>query len=563
MGDEAASNAPTAVPIVADAEISSADPEMRQLLISLRDINSPVSLITSELRRVFQVNHGLVRDYYVPYSGMPVIFYIAQRLYYVSSSLPVSLEEEVASLFRASCEEFGADANSLDSVMRQNVMFYTAKAGSLRCCKELWSLGCSCSLTDVHNQTALFYAAREGRTDVVEWLVREGGCLINQVDKNCQTALFYAAREDRFECVCKMVNDLGADPLVRDIYKKRARAYLKGPNQRRTFDFLTEVERARDPSSANLSQRKMFIVSSEPLGAASMRLRQHKPYNPHQLEDEQLKIESSSSAPKRQKSGNSTPSSNPTTSNEKIINKKEKPTPLQPLRSVSSSPVQSPSSSESLLLPTPSPANGRSRFRIKAPIGLGGLESFEKSFPEIAVWHTNGNSSPPSESPSPPKTLHRPPRTPVQSLTPSWVPVVSLLLRGPLWRYGPATIFHKSHLQLPANLGPKFLQPPAIPEMKLSIDLSVIRKKLEKGKYATLLEIDQDVRGMFQQAYDLTGGKETDLGLLTRATEIYYEQQMAGSGLAAVIRDELETRARNARLEILNRHATESNNNRV
>ena len=102
-----------------------------------------------------------------------------------------------------------------------------------------------------------------------------------------------------------------------------------------------------------------------------------------------------------------------------------------------------------------------------------------------------------------------------------------------------------------------------MPEMKLSIDLSVIRKKLEKGKYTALIEIDQDVRGMFQQAYDLTGGKETDLGLLTRATEIYYEQQMAGSGLAAVIRDELETRARNARLEILNRDGTEANNNRV
>ena len=553
------------VPLVADAEISSADPEMRQLLISLRDISSSVSLIISELRRVFQVNHSLVREYYVPYSGMPVIFYIAQRLTHVSNCLSESLEEEVASLFRASCEEFGADSNSLDSVMRQNVMFYTAKAGSLRCCQELLSLGCSCSLVDVHNQTALFYAAREGRTDVVEWLVREGGCLINQLDKNGQTALFYAAREDRFECVSKMVNDLGADPLVRDIYKKRARAYLKSPNQRRTFDFLTEVERARDPSSANLSQRKLFIVSSEPLGAASMRLRQHKPFNPHQLEDEQqqqqIESSSSSTAPKRQKSGNSTPS-NPTT-NEKIINKREKPTPVQPLRSVASaSPVQSPSSSESLL-PTPSPANGRSRFRIKAPIGLGGLESFEKSFPEIAVWNTNGNSSPPSESPSPPKTLHRPPRTPVQSLTPPWVPVVSLLLRGPLWRYGPATIFHKSHLQLPANLGPKYLQPPAMPEMKLSIDLSLIRKKLEKGKYATLFEIDQDVRGMFQQAYDLSGGKETDLGLLTRATEIYYEQQMAGSGLAAVIRDELETRARNARLEILNRDGTEANNNRV
>jgi hypothetical protein len=125
------------------------------------------------------------------------------------------------------------------------------------------------------------------------------------------------------------------------------------------------------------------------------------------------------------------------------------------------------------------------------------------------------------------------------------------LLRGPLWRYGPAAIFHKPLLQLPSNLGAKFQPASPQPELKLSIDLSVIRKKLEKGKYSFLTEIDKDVRGMFNQAYDLAGGQQSDLGLLTRATEIYYDQQMAGSGLAAVIRDEAEDLARSARLSIL------------
>ena len=534
MGSDSYLSAPAPAPD--DAEISSADKEIRNLLSMLRGASSSASSIISEIKRVFQVNPDLLRDYYIPYSGMTILFYVAQRLTRPGSSSEVSNEEGVASLLRLLCEEIGADPNTLDSLMRQNVMFYTAKAGSLICCRELMDLNCSSSVVDIHNQTAIFYAAREGKTEVVEWLVKEGGCQVNQLDKNGQTALFYAAREDRFECVTKMINELGADPLIRDIYKKRARAYLKGPNQKRTFDFLTEVERARDPS-ANLSHRKLFIVSNEPLGAASMKLRQHKPYNPHQLEEE---TQIDSSAPKRQKSGNSTPTS-------EKPRKETKQPPTVARRSVSSSPVQSPAPAE----PSPSSSNGRSRFRVKAPLGLGGLDSFEKSFPEFALW-TNGNTtSPVTDSPSPPKSLHRPPRTPAQSITPPWVSVVSLLLRGPLWRYGPATIFHKPVLQLPANLGPKFSQPALNAELKLSTDLGVIRKKLEKGKYSFLSEIDTEIRAMFQQAYELSGGQQTDLGILTRATEIYYDQQMAGSGLSSVIRDESEERAKNARSDIL------------
>jgi hypothetical protein len=68
----------------------------------------------------------------------------------------------------------------------------------------------------------------------------------------------------------------------------------------------------------------------------------------------------------------------------------------------------------------------------------------------------------------------------------------------------------------------------------------LIRKKLEKGKYSRLSEVDSDVRAMFQQAYELSGGVDSDIGLLTKATEVYYDQQLAGSGLARVLRQEAE-----------------------
>jgi hypothetical protein len=93
---------------------------------------------------------------------------------------------------------------------------------------------------------------------------------------------------------------------------------------------------------------------------------------------------------------------------------------------------------------------------------------------------------------------------------------------------------------MPTNLGPKYAPQPGEPEKKLAIDLSVIRKKLEKGKYLRLTEVDRDVKSMFAQALLLSGGPTTNLGLLTKATEVYYEQQMAGAGLAAVLRQEKE-----------------------
>ena len=66
-----------------------------------------------------------------------------------------------------------------------------------------------------------------------------------------------------------------------------------------------------------------------------------------------------------------------------------------------------------------------------------------------------------------------------------------------------------------------------------------------------MTEIDRDIRAMFSQAYALVGGTESDLGILTKATEVYYEQQLAGCGLAAVVRQEAEDLARAARASVV------------
>jgi hypothetical protein len=510
---------------VTAAEISSAPEPLRIVLEAVSDPMMSLEDILKSFSAAESASPGCLRSQLVPFSGMTIIFYVGQRLCRAASD-PGANEADCIALIDTLVTKYGVDVNVLDGVMKQNVVFYASKCGSLQATQRLAALGADCALKDVHDQTALFYAAREGRSSVVEWLVKEYGCDVNHIDRNGQTALFYSARENQFSTVSLMVEALGADPLIRDIYKKRARGYLKPASHKATYDFLASIEKARDPTTAAHSHRKLFLVRpDEPRGAAAMRLRQHKPYNPYP----DLEVEVSAPPP---------------------------PPPKRQRSSVASSGATTPASTPSVPEKKPEKttvSRNRSRFRVKAPLGKGGLESFENEFPSIALWVNT--SAPPSTPASPPPTNksvtrpHRPP--PAVSAVPQWVSVVSQLLRGPLWRYGPAIIFHKPVLQLPANLGPKYQTVASDPELKLSIDLSLVRKKLEKGKYMRLTEVDNDVRAMFQQAHELIGNPEADLELLTRATEIYYDQQLAGCGLAAVIRQEAEEMARSARDEIL------------
>jgi len=507
-------------------EVNSAVENVRPLLRLLLDVDSPVQTIMAEMSHVHQLDSTYLHSYVVPYSGMTFIFYVVQRLCKPCVDFGRS-EQDCVKLLDLIIKDFSADPDSLDGVMKQTVLFYAAKAGSVTVCSALVKgYGAKGSPLDVHQQTPLYYAAREGKAEMVEWLVREGGCNVNHVDKNGQTALFYAARENRIDCVRKLVDDLGADPLIRDVYKKRVRGYLKASTQKESYEFLTEVERLRDPSVAQHAHRRLFLVKpGEPVGAAAMTLRQHKPYNPYEQEEAMMAAPViQPPPPKRQRSGASTPANSMS---------RESSAPRERM-SLATPPPVTPSAATGS-----APMAGRNRYRVKAPLGKGGLEEFEKQFPEIAVWSKGRESTGGDGNSPPPKpAVSRAPRAPIASLTPPWVSVVSQLLRGPLWRYGPATIFHKPVFQIPPNLGPKYAPTPGEPEKKLAIDLSVIRKKLEKGKYLRLTEVDRDVKSMFEQGLMLAGGPETPLGLLTKATEVYYDQQMAGSGLAAVLRQE-------------------------
>lgn len=53
---------------------------------------------------------------------------------------------------------------------------------ALRTARVLRDLGVKPDQPDTLNQTALYYAAREGKAQLVDFLIREGNCNVNNID---------------------------------------------------------------------------------------------------------------------------------------------------------------------------------------------------------------------------------------------------------------------------------------------------------------------------------------------------------------------------------------------
>lgn len=72
---------------------------------------------------------------------------------------------------------------------------------SLKMIKMLRSLGVDPTKEDTLKQSPLFYASREGLTEVIDYLCTEGANQVNRQDKYGQTPVYYAVREGRIKTV--------------------------------------------------------------------------------------------------------------------------------------------------------------------------------------------------------------------------------------------------------------------------------------------------------------------------------------------------------------------------
>mmetsp|Transcript_54429 Transcript_54429/g.151618 ORF Transcript_54429/g.151618 Transcript_54429/m.151618 type:complete len:561 (+) Transcript_54429:65-1747(+) len=110
----------------------------------------------------------------------------------------------------------------------QNLMFFAAArsrklGGAEVIARRLNLLGVPAHDLDDNQQTPLYYAAREGNLQCMDFLV-ERRCNVNQRDANGQSPLFYAARSGHVDA-CRLLLGLGALLRLEDTKGRIATAY--------------------------------------------------------------------------------------------------------------------------------------------------------------------------------------------------------------------------------------------------------------------------------------------------------------------------------------------------
>ncbi|CDW71912.1 bromodomain containing protein [Stylonychia lemnae] len=104
----------------------------------------------------------------------------------------------------------GIEASNLvdETNFKQTLVFSATlipdDARSVQMVQVLKQLGVSPSQPDTLSQTALYYAAREGKNQLCDYLI-ENGCKVNHIDTYGQNPIFYACREGKLETVKSLI----------------------------------------------------------------------------------------------------------------------------------------------------------------------------------------------------------------------------------------------------------------------------------------------------------------------------------------------------------------------
>ncbi|EZG69139.1 bromodomain domain protein [Gregarina niphandrodes] len=211
-----------------------------------------------------------------PVGGWSLLFYSAQR----------KPDGEAVTLSRYLIEERNVCAGNLADVNEQTALFFAARDGNVKTCEYLMAQGgCDPGLRDTAGQTALFYAAREGQVETLRALETQSltqykASLVNVTDRVGQSALFYAAREGQLDA-CEVLLELGADPRIRDWKRTTAHTYAS----RKGHTVVCALLKARcDEASSSPAQGTGTKAGAEPEPRHKALLQYRLPVSAHQAE---------------------------------------------------------------------------------------------------------------------------------------------------------------------------------------------------------------------------------------------------------------------------------------
>ena len=131
-----------------------------------------------------------------------------------------SVQEGDLEAIKSNIQKYKANMNYIiDKDNQQNAFFYCSLIkddnNALNICKYLSKIGVNPSFKDKHEQTCLYYTAREGKYLTSKYLIEECGLPINEKDIYGQNPIYYSVREGKMN-LCELFVEKGANINLED-----------------------------------------------------------------------------------------------------------------------------------------------------------------------------------------------------------------------------------------------------------------------------------------------------------------------------------------------------------
>ena len=345
----------------------------------------------------------------------------------------------------------------IDKENQQNAFFYCSLIkddnDALNICKYLSKIGVNPSYKDKHQQTCLYYMAREGKYLASKYLIEECGLPINEKDIYGQNPIYYSVREGKMN-LCELFVEKGANINLEDKFGQTCIFYAIRTGHYDIVKFLIK-------NGANINQidkKKQTPVSF------AVKMDQDKIVD--------LLVENGAIKPEKkiQEKKNST-----------LNLKKEKSQHIDAEKNKNIiSNIQIPK--KYILVKIDE--NGE-----KTPLSVEEYNDFMKNNPEINSLVNNKNLL---------QKLVDDVEDEDIKMCDSWEKIAKQLMAA-LWKVRDAEIFHKPVDPVELNI-PNYLE-----IIKKPMDFSTVRKKLNNNSYTNLKEYCEDMDLIFNNCFLYNG----------------------------------------------------------
>ena len=152
-------------------------------------------------------------------------------------------------------EQKGVSMIAVDT-LDQTALFYACRDGKINIVTFLLEKGCQVNHKDQYGQTCIYYASRENHMNVMQKLIAAGADL-NSEDMHQQTCLFYAAKQGHIDMCAELINN-GANINHMDNKKQTALHWAQKSRKPETVDYL--ISRGASPISKRNERKRVPVV---------------------------------------------------------------------------------------------------------------------------------------------------------------------------------------------------------------------------------------------------------------------------------------------------------------